>query len=241
MISWFPNPLVLPVGILIGILISAPIGPVNVICIQRAIERGPLGGLAAGAGAVIADALIALIASLGVGLVGGVIATYRDIIQMVGGIALIVFGFQIYARPAQMVAIGGGGLDLRGMAGLAYDLPKAFFLTMTNPGAVLGLFAIFGGVGTFVDVRTKMDAGALVVAIVAGCALWWVALSFLVGVMRHSISTRWLERINRGAAIVLFGFAAVLLGELVLQHAWAPWSPTGPPAPTLGMTHAERH
>ena len=61
-----PNPLVIPVGILIGILVSAPVGPVNVLCIQRAIERGFFGGVAAGLGAVLGDGLIALFAAFGV-------------------------------------------------------------------------------------------------------------------------------------------------------------------------------
>ena len=40
-----PNPLIIPVGLVIGILVAAPVGPVNVLCIQRAIERGFWGGI----------------------------------------------------------------------------------------------------------------------------------------------------------------------------------------------------
>ena len=61
-----PNPLIVPVGVIIGILVSAPVGPVNVLCIQRAIERGFWGGIAAGLGAMLGDGLIALCAALGV-------------------------------------------------------------------------------------------------------------------------------------------------------------------------------
>ncbi len=46
--QFLPNPLIIPVGIFIGILVAAPVGPVNVLCIQRAIERGVWGGVAAG-------------------------------------------------------------------------------------------------------------------------------------------------------------------------------------------------
>lgn len=66
-----PNPLVLPVGIIIGILVAAPVGPVNVLCIQRAIARGMWGGVAAGLGAVLGDGLIALSAAMGVGAISG--------------------------------------------------------------------------------------------------------------------------------------------------------------------------
>ena len=58
--SWMPNPLVIPVGAIIGIVVAAPVGPVNVLCIQRAIARGFWGGLAAGLGAMLGDGLIAL-------------------------------------------------------------------------------------------------------------------------------------------------------------------------------------
>ena len=47
---YIPNPLIIPIGLFAGILIAAPVGPVNVLCIQRAIERGFWGGIAASIG-----------------------------------------------------------------------------------------------------------------------------------------------------------------------------------------------
>ncbi len=72
-----PNPLIIPVGVIIGILVAAPVGPVNVLCIQRAIERGFWGGIAAGMGAMFGDGLIALCAALGVGAISGAVAYHR--------------------------------------------------------------------------------------------------------------------------------------------------------------------
>ena len=51
-------------GLIIGVLIAAPVGPVNIVCIQRTLERGFWGGFAAGVGAVLADGLIATVAAL---------------------------------------------------------------------------------------------------------------------------------------------------------------------------------
>ena len=45
--SYIPNPLIIPVGIFIGIAVSAPVGPVNVLCVRRALQRGMAGGVAA--------------------------------------------------------------------------------------------------------------------------------------------------------------------------------------------------
>ena len=45
--DYIPNPLVVPIGLAIGVVVAAPVGPVNVLCMQRALERGFLAGVAA--------------------------------------------------------------------------------------------------------------------------------------------------------------------------------------------------
>ena len=52
-----------------------------------------------------------------------------------------------------------------------------FFLTITNPGAVLGWIAIFGGVSSFVEVETHVDAFTMVAAIMGGSFLYWFVVS----------------------------------------------------------------
>jgi threonine/homoserine/homoserine lactone efflux protein len=94
--QFLPNPLIIPVGVIIGILVAAPVGPVNVLCIQRAIERGFWGGIAAGLGAMLGDGLIALCAALGVGAISGAVAYHRVTIQVLGGLVLVVFGLKLY-------------------------------------------------------------------------------------------------------------------------------------------------
>ncbi|MEO0730419.1 MAG: LysE family transporter [Pseudomonadota bacterium] len=219
MLDWLPNPLILPVGLVIGILIAAPVGPVNVLCIQRAIERGPFGGLPAGFGAVCADGLIALGAALGVGAITGLVTHYRDAIQIIGGIALLAFAVLLFRKQPQIHVAQGDAFNRDSLMRIAWDAPKAFLLTVTNPAAVLGLVAIFGGVSSFVEVRGKIDALTLVASIMVGSAIWWVGLSAAVGRLRGAIKTSWLARINWIAALVLIAFAVLLIGEVALKYA----------------------
>lgn len=212
-----PNLLIIPVGILIGILVAAPVGPVNVLCIQRAIERGFWGGLAAGIGATLGDGLIALFASLGVGAISGAIEHHRSTIQIVGGLALIAFGIKLYVAPARLQSVQTGTGRAASLRDYAWDIPKTFFLTITNPGAVLGLFAIFGGVSTFVEVDSHVDALTMVASIMGGSFLWWLGLSHLIGGLRHRFSAAHLAHTNRIAGVLLIGFGAVLIGEMVLK------------------------
>jgi threonine/homoserine/homoserine lactone efflux protein len=214
LLDYIPNPLIIPIGLFAGILIAAPVGPVNVLCIQRAIERGFWGGIAASIGSVMGDALIALSAGLGVGTVAGAVETHRALIQLCGGLALIAFGIRLYLTPPRLQATGEAAASAR-LRDVAWDIPQTFFLTITNPGAVLGLFAVFGGISTFVEVHSTIDVLLLVAAIVAGSMLWWVTLSNIIGRYRHQIDARTLHFVNRIAGLLLAVFGAVLIAEVI--------------------------
>jgi threonine/homoserine/homoserine lactone efflux protein len=212
-----PNLLIIPVGIIIGVLVAAPVGPVNVLCIQRAIERGFWGGMAAGIGAVLGDGLIALSAALGVGAISGAIEYHRSSIQVLGGLALMGFGAKLYLAPPRLEALNPD-IDQRAtLRDYAWDIPQTFFLTITNPGAVLGLFAIFGGVSTFVEVHSHIDALTMVASIMGGSLMWWIGLANLIGRVRHRLDPSLLAQMNRVAGILLMGFGVLLIGEIAFS------------------------
>lgn len=215
--QFLPNPLIIPVGIFIGILVAAPVGPVNVLCIQRAIERGFWGGIAAGLGAVFGDGLIALCAALGVGAISGAVEHHRMTIQLLGGLVLIAFGLRLYLAAPRFVPVASGEGRAETLRDFIWDVPQTFVLTITNPGAVLGLFAIFGAVSTFVEVSSYVDALTIVAAVMGGSLAWWVGLSHLIGRFRHRLNPDRLQIINRIAGFLLLGFGALLVGEAILK------------------------
>lgn len=214
-----PNPLILPIGLLIGLLVAAPVGPVNVLCIQRAVERGTLGGVAAGLGAVLGDGLIALFAALWVGALTGAIERYREVIQLIGGLALLGFGMALSVSRPHLTPAASEPREWGTLLDYVWDIPKTFVLTITNPGAVLGLTAIFGGVSSFVEVRSNVEALVMVAAIMAGSFGWWLALSVLVGRIRHRIDHRWIGTVNRISGALLASFGLLLIGEIIAKVA----------------------
>jgi threonine/homoserine/homoserine lactone efflux protein len=211
--SYIPNPLIIPVGIAVGIVVSAPVGPVNVMCIQRSVQRGIAGGVAAGLGAVFGDGLIAFAAVMGIGAIDAMVTYYRTAIEALGGIALLVFG--VLLCNADVPATDQDQPDEPGHV-LNYigDISKAFFLTVTNPGAVLGLLAIFGGIGTFVEVSGPIDAIVLVAAIMGGSLLWWLMLSTIVATIKQHVGKVNVKRFNLIAGLALTLFGVVLLSEV---------------------------
>jgi threonine/homoserine/homoserine lactone efflux protein len=220
-LSYFPNPLIIPVGVVIGILVAAPVGPVNIMCIQRALERGFWGGVAAGLGAVLGDGLIALFASLGMGAILGFVTENRFLIQVIGGAALLAFAVKLYITAPVYNLPPEGAEDTATLMDFIWDVPQTFFFTITNPGAVLGMFGLFGLGSTFVEVASYIDCFTMVAAIMGGSLAWWMFLSNLIGRHRHRLVGIGLQRINQISGLLLGAFGVVLIAEMALKYAWA--------------------
>jgi threonine/homoserine/homoserine lactone efflux protein len=203
-------------GVGIGLLMAAPIGPVNVLVIQRAAASGFWGGLAAGIGAVLGDGTLAAIAAFSVTAISDVMTAYSGLIQLVGGILLIAFGIGLLVARPKLGIASGGKSELWEHTGI---IPQTFFLTVTNPGAILGMAAMIGGLGSLIGgLDTYLEALILVTAVMGGSLLWWLGLSELIATIRHKLTDSRLKLINRIAGVVLLAFGAVLLGEGIIRH-----------------------
>lgn len=208
--------LIVPVGFLIGVLIALPLGPTNLLALQRAVERGFFGGLAAGIGVMLGDGLIALAAAMGVNALSGAVRQYRTVIQIVGGLALIGAGAKLYFSHPSFASVHEA--ERATLKDYIWDIPKLFFLTISNPGAVLSLIVIFGGVSSFVEVETYLDALTMVAAIMGGSFCYWLVVSRLITSIRHGIDEAAMARINQIAGLVLAGFGGLLIGEMVVKR-----------------------
>jgi threonine/homoserine/homoserine lactone efflux protein len=221
-------------GLGVGVLINVPsVGPVSVICVQRTLERGFWGGVAAGLGAVLGDGAIAAAGAFGLSAISGILQDHRHIIQLITALVLVFFGLKLYAAEPKLPEVKGKRASisqLRRLVDITPDMfrpairypiwrllphmgvvPHTFLLTVTNPGAILGLLAIIGSLGAAIGgIPTYTEALLLVASIMAGSLCWWMGLSRLVSKVRHKLNEGRLKAINRTAGVVLLMFGAVL-------------------------------
>jgi threonine/homoserine/homoserine lactone efflux protein len=180
------------------------------------VARGFWGGLAAGIGAVIGDGSLAAIAAFSISAISDVVIAHAHTIQVIGGLLLVAFGGALLvAKPALAVPVGQKSrlLEHTGI------IPQTFFLTVTNPGAILGMAAMVGGLGSLMGgLNTYPEALLLVGAIMGGSLLWWLALSELIATIRHRLTESRLKLINRVAGILLLAFGLVLLADGMLRY-----------------------
>lgn len=222
------------IGLCVGVAINVPsVGPVSVICVQRTLERGFWGGVAAGLGAVLGDGAIAAAGAFGLTAISGILNDHRTAIQLVAAFVLVLFGVKLYAAEPKLPETTRQKRSisqLRRLVDIIPDMfrpairypiwrllphmgvvPHTFFLTVTNPGAILGLLAIIGSIGAAIGgVPTYTEALLLVASIMTGSLFWWMGLSRLVSKVRHKLNEGRLKAINRTAGVVLLLFGAVL-------------------------------
>ena len=191
-------------GVIIGITMSAPVGPVNLIVIRTALNHNVKVAFLAGLGAVLADVLLAGIAAYGVQSVENLILNNAKLLQFSGGLLLILLGL----RTARTHFAAG---DLApGPHSARFGL--TFSLSVTNPGLVLGYIAVFSSMSGILALGTSPYRPAVVLlGIALGGALWWLLLSLFIAGLRARLGPSTLDKINRWSGILVAAFGFVLL------------------------------
>ena len=200
-------------GVLVGIIIALPAGPVGVLCIRRTIFHGALAGLVSGLGAASADAVFGVIAGFGLTVVSDTLLDYQNWLRFVGAGFLLYIG--VAAFRADPIA---GTRGQRDPEGLVADYASAFALTITNPVTILAFLAIFAGIGFTGAEATLARAAILVLGVWLGSFVWWAGLAFGAGFVRRSFDRQHLVWINRGSGGILVICGVALLGSLLLQR-----------------------
>jgi threonine/homoserine/homoserine lactone efflux protein len=200
-------------GMLVGIIIAVPAGPVGVLCIRRTIFHGRVAGFLSGLGAATADAVFGIIAGFGLTVVSDVLLDYQDWLRLGGAGFLLYIG--ISALRADPLA---GTRSQRDPEGLLADYVSTFALTITNPLTILAFLAIFAGIGFTGRQATLGRAALLVVGVWLGSLLWWAGLALGAGMLRSSFRRDHLVWINRGSGGILVFSGVALLGSLLLHH-----------------------
>jgi threonine/homoserine/homoserine lactone efflux protein len=193
-------------GVVIGISIAAPVGPIGILCIRRTLAEGRLVGFASGLGAATADAIYGAIAGFGLTFISGFLVEQQVWLRLVGGVFLCYLGIRAFISDVAEETIS---TDRRGVL-FAYG--STFFLTLTNPMTIISFAAVFAGLGLAISGGEYVSAAFLVLGVFSGSAAWWLILSGLAGLLREKVTgqvLRWINRIS-GAIIVGFGLYALV-------------------------------
>jgi threonine/homoserine/homoserine lactone efflux protein len=197
-------------GFIIGLLVSSPMGPMNMLTIQRTLNRGRRHGFVTGLGAMLSDIIYAFITLVGLSFVSDLLAAYESELQWLGSIILIFFGMGVFrTNPLKEWKPD----RIAGETRYVKDFVSAFLLTFSNAAIILvyvGLYARFSfnpashGWGSLL---------AGMAAFVVAALSWWFLITLLVSRLRKHFNRRGLVLLNRtvGSVLMLVGVAGIVL------------------------------
>ena len=190
-------------GFIIGICISAPVGPIGVLCIQRTLHNGPKHGIATGLGATTSDLVYALAAILGIGYVIEFIRSHELLIQLTGSAVILLFGIYIFnCNPAKQLS---KSIEKKG--NYLQDFFTSFGVTFTNPLIVFILIALFARFQFVPPELTVYYIAICVASILTGAFSWWLTLTSIVNLFRSKFGERGLWFVNKITGSVIMGIA----------------------------------
>jgi threonine/homoserine/homoserine lactone efflux protein len=194
-------------GLVIGVSIAAPVGPIGVLCIRRTLADGRAAGFVSGLGAATADALYGAIAAFGLTAISDALVAHATGLRLGGGLFLCYLGVRtlLATPPAEPAAARAAGLAGAYLSTLA--------LTLANPTTILSFVAIFAGFGAAARADTYGGAAILVLGVFLGSALWWLVLSGGVGRLGRRLAPGTLTWINRLSGLVIGGFGLLALAS----------------------------
>lgn len=190
-------------GVLAGLAISAPVGPVNVLCISRTLSKGRVAGLISGLGAATADTVYGAIAGFSITFVIQFLLREEFWIRLCGGILLIALGIRYYFKKPQPLASENHG-------SAHPDFISAFLLNLTNPTTVLSFLALLAALGMGHH-RAGWLTLLLIAGIFCGAMLWWIALAAATDHFRGRFNDNAMLWMNRIAGLAIGGFGIVTL------------------------------
>lgn len=198
-------------GMIIGIVASAPMGPVGVLCIQRTLNKGRAYGLVTGTGAALSDILYALLTGYGLSFIYDIISNQATLfwLQIIGASIMFVFGLHTFRtnpmKNTRNVSRNKSSLLQNGVTG--------FFITLSNPTIILLFLGLFTPLNFMLPEQPFFMQCIGYMSIFGGALLWWFFITYAVSKLRVHFDVRGIRIINRviGAVVMVGSLIGIIL------------------------------
>jgi threonine/homoserine/homoserine lactone efflux protein len=189
-------------GLLAGLAVAAPVGPIGTLCIQRTLSKGKEYGLFSFLGAATADALYGFAVISGLVYIQAFLVNHQTWLELLGGLFLFILGFRTFFSHPHVKGHPVNGI------GLLRAYTSSFFLAIISPSTLIWMIVVLLTLRVAQTDGDVIHSACLMSGIFLGSASWWLVLAGsmgLLGVKRDRNVLLWIYRVG-GVMLVGFGF-----------------------------------
>lgn len=200
-------------GIIIGMIVSFPIGPLGIIAIQRTINNGWKSGFFSGVGAAASDMVYSLCAVFGISFIDDILHRHRYLINNAIGAIFLVLGLNIFVNALKDKVIVEEKKKF-----VIHPGVSNFLLGLSNPMTFLVFLTIFTKMRLKFNTLEVGKNLLFVATIFLGSTILWLLVSKLIDKSKRNFKIEIFCVINKiiGASIAIFGMCSLLRGILKL-------------------------
>ena len=192
-------------GIIIGIAVSIPLGPIGVLIVQRTVNKSRVSGFFSGLGVATSDTIYAIIAGFSLTYIINFIKQHQFSFQLFGALILLLLGIYIFRKnPAKDVR----KYKKKGSTNLQ-DMFSTFIVTFPNPLVIFIFLAVFASSGVVMNIEKPYQALLILLGVFMGATSWWFTLTMLVSSFKHKFNLRILWWFNKIAGSLIFLFVLI--------------------------------
>jgi len=192
-------------GVVTGLAVSIPLGPLGILCIQRTVNKNWKSGIFSGIGIAMADTVYAFVAGFSLSIIVDFIRTYELYFKLVGFFVLLLLGIYIFrSNPTKQIQ----DYKRKGSSHLQ-DFLTTFLVTLSNPLSVFVFIAIFTGYSIVLQFSQPLEALLMIGGIFMGGSLWWFIITGFANLFRHKFTINTLYWANRiiGLGVIVVAVA----------------------------------
>jgi len=200
-------------GLLVGFVAAAPIGPLNVFVISQAIKHDFLHSFLPSLTAAFLDVIYCFAAIKGISYVSAALTRFGSIMKLIGAVLLTAVSIHLIKQSK----IPDEKTFVRRSPNNTYSRPilTAFFLYVSNP-TLYAFWLAAAGMLTAHQWVTNVGwhPGVFALSCGAGSIMWYSMLTKYVSKYNQRINPKTFRKIIVGLAVILIGFALYSLATL---------------------------
>lgn len=192
-------------GASVGILLAAPIGPVNIEIVRRGLRDGFVNGWVTGLGALSADTLYALVIVLGLAQFAAD-ENIRIVLFLAGAVMMAYIGYSS-VKAARATHQPQDAPVHRGRSYIT-----GFLMAALNPFGIVYWLTV--GAGLAADAVNRFGQNAapvLVIGVMCGVLSWVTTISAITQISRRFVTGQAMRWITGVSGVFMIGYAVWFL------------------------------